>query len=57
MKKDIILLAVIAVVLTSCSTTSTTLKTVAYKGMYDEKPLSILLMPPINNTTAVDAKE
>lgn len=57
MKKNIILVAVITFVLASCSTTSTTLKTVAYKGMYDEKPLSILLMPPINNTTAVDAKE
>lgn len=58
MKKSILIFAVIAVVLTSCSTTtSSTLKTVAYKGMYDEKPLSILLMPPINKTTAVDAKE
>jgi hypothetical protein len=29
----------------------------AYVGMYAERPLSILIMPPINRTTNVDAKE
>jgi hypothetical protein len=29
----------------------------AYGGMYSERPLSILIMPPINKTTNVDAKE
>lgn len=28
-----------------------------YPKMYEEKPLSILVMPPINNTTNVEAKE
>lgn len=28
-----------------------------YPKMYDEKPLSILVMPPINNTTNVEAKD
>ena len=28
-----------------------------YPNMYEEKPLSILVMPPINNTTNVEAKE
>jgi hypothetical protein len=41
----------------SCSTTQPILKTEAYKGMYSEKPLTVLLMPPINKTTSVDAKE
>lgn len=41
----------------SCTVTQPVLKTVAYKGMYSEKPISILLMPPINKSTAVDAKE
>jgi hypothetical protein len=57
MKKITILFVIIAVAFTSCTTTIPVLKTVAYKGMYSEKPLSILVMPPINKTTAVDAKE
>ncbi len=32
-------------------------KSEAYKGMYREKPVTVLLMPPINRSTAVDAKE
>jgi len=41
----------------SCETTSNIKKSVAYKGIYEEKPISILLMPPINKSTNVDAKE
>jgi hypothetical protein len=37
--------------------TSNMTKSIAYKGMYDEKPLSVLLMPPINRSTNVEAKE
>jgi hypothetical protein len=57
MKKTTILIVLITAVFTSCTTTKPILKTVAYKGMYNEKPLSVLLMPPINRSTAVDAKE
>lgn len=57
MKKSIFLFAIIVVTLNSCTTTKQVLKTEAYKGMYSEKPLTVLLMPPINKTTAVDAKE
>ena len=32
-------------------------KLTAYKGIYDTKPLTILIMPPINLSTHVDAKE
>ena len=28
-----------------------------YPGMYEEKPVTLLVMPPINNTANVDAKE
>ena len=41
----------------SCGTTSKLNKSQAYKGIYTEKPLSILIMPPINRSTNVDAKE
>jgi len=57
MKKSTILLVIIAATFYSCSTTQPILKTVAYMGMYTEKPISVLLMPPINRSTAVDAKE
>ena len=57
MKKTILLFAIISVAFSSCTTTVPILKTVAYKGMYNEKPLSVLLMPPINKSTAVEAKE
>lgn len=58
MKKKIIVLSLIAgaVMLSGCGTTMPT-KAKAYTGMYKEKPLSILVMPPINRTTSVDAKE
>lgn len=54
--KKITFLSLIAVVfLSSCAPKIT--KSVAYKGMYDEKPLTVLLMPPINRSMNVDAKE
>lgn len=55
MKKIILLLGVSALFLTSC--VAPIAKSVAYKKMYDEKPVTILLMPPINKSTNVEAKE
>lgn len=48
----------IAIVLcfVSCGTSNTSLKEL-YPKMYEEKPLCILIMPPINNTNNVDSKE
>jgi hypothetical protein len=43
--------------LTACMTTSPGPKSVVYDKMYQQKPLTVLLMPPINNSTNVDAKE
>lgn len=40
----------------SCSTTNA-LKSEQYAKMYEEKPVSILVMPPINRSTKVEAKE
>lgn len=48
----------IAAVFTACSTMSSGVsKGKAYKGIYDSKPVSVLIMPPINKTTNVEAKE
>ena len=41
----------------SCGTTSKLNKAQAYKGIYTEKHLSVLIMTPINISTNVDAKE
>lgn len=57
MKKILLILVIAAAFLTSCTTTAPIKKSVAYKGMYDEKPIAILLMPPINRSTNVESKE
>jgi hypothetical protein len=57
MKKIILFLSLAVVILSSCSTTAPLTKSLAYKGIYDEKPVAILLMPPINRSTEVEAKE
>ena len=54
MKKIIgIIMAVVS--LASCSTPITLSQ--QYPGMYEEKPLSIAIMPPINQTTHAEAKD
>ncbi len=57
MRKNIVVIAVVALVLSSCTTYQPVKKSIAYKGMYDQKPLAILIMPPINKSNNVDAKE
>ena len=51
----IYLLATMAALFTSC-TTPTTLSQ-QYPKMYEEKPLTIAIMPPINQTTHAEAKD
>ena len=57
MKKLIYLSIVLVIALSSCSTYEPISKSKAYEGVYSEKPLSVLLMPPINRSTNVEAKE
>ncbi len=56
MKKYVLLLILIRLI-TSCAAPATVTKKEAYPKMYDEKPLSILVMPPINRSTHAEAKE
>ena len=42
---------------TSCGTMSTVTRGTQYAKMYEEKPITLLVMPPINNSTNVEAKE
>ncbi|MDA9338235.1 DUF799 domain-containing protein [Flavobacteriaceae bacterium] len=57
MKYSIYLLLSATFFIFGCGTTSKLNKVQAYKGMYEEKPLSVLIMPPINRSTNVEAKE
>jgi hypothetical protein len=60
MKKLIFLPIIILIVVSSCSTTSeipSITKSKAYQGIYEEKPLTALIMAPINRSTNVEAKE
>ena len=50
------ILGVVAVIMSGCGATGP-LKSETYKSLYDEKPLSILALPPINKSTKVEAKE
>ena len=54
--KKIIALALVLISMAPCTTTVKTLAE-QYPKMYEEKPLSIAIMPPINKTTHVEAKD
>lgn len=56
MQKRIFPLILLSIVLASCSTTKV-MKSERYPHMYEEQPVSILVMPPINRSTKVEAKE
>ena len=55
--KKLLYLVSLVVVFTACNVTKPVAKSVAYAGVYSEKPLSVLIMPPINRSTNVEAKE
>ncbi len=58
MRRLILLILVIAVMaLTACATWKRPTLEEAYPQMYIDPPVSILIWPPVNNTTAVDARE
>jgi hypothetical protein len=46
-----------ALFLGGCSTPTKTTKSSKFPFMYEERPLTVFVLPPINNTTAADAKE
>ncbi|MBQ4376783.1 MAG: DUF799 family lipoprotein [Bacteroidales bacterium] len=53
--RNILLITVVAVIATSCATSLT--RQSQYPKLYDEHPVTLLVMPPINNTTNVESKE
>ena len=55
--KRILYFVAIVLVMASCSSGKLLPKSETYKNIYEEKPLSILVLPPINKSTKVEAKE
>ena len=53
--KQILMLVLTAIVVVSCSSTITMGE--QYPAMYEEKPVTIAIMPPINQTTHAEAKD
>lgn len=55
--KHLIIALTAALALTACTATQQLTRMQQYQKMYEEKPAVLLVMPPINNTNNVDAKE
>lgn len=55
--KRFILLAIACCLLASCGIGSSYTRGSQYAKMYEEKPITLLIMPPINNSTNVEAKD
>lgn len=53
--KQYILLALVALLVTSCAPQLT--RGTQYPNLYEEKPVAIVVMPPINNTSHAEAKD
>lgn len=56
MRKMILMVAAV-LLLASCGTTSSVTRSERYAQLYKENPVTILVMPPINNSTNVEAKD
>ena len=59
MKKiyNLLMICITVLLFSSCTTSSLHTRASLYPKMYEEKPVSLLVMPPINNTTNVEAKD
>ena len=55
--KRILYFAILCCIATSCGVSSTVTRESQYAKMYEEKPVTLLVMPPINNSANVEAKD
>ncbi len=55
--KRLIPIILLAVVVSSCGLTNQVTRESQYAAMYNDMPVTILVMPPINNTSNVEAKD
>ena len=55
--KRILLFIMLCSIATSCGIMGTVTRESQYAKMYEEKPITLLVMPPINNSNSVEAKD
>ena len=55
--KKLIYIVALAALVSSCGVSSKVTRATQYANMYEEKPITLLVMPPINNSTNVEAKD
>lgn len=55
--KRILYFIILCCMTTSCGMLNTVTRESQYAKMYEEKPITLLVMPPINNSTNVEAKD
>lgn len=55
--KRILYFIILCCMTASCGMISTVTRESQYANMYEEKPITLLVMPPINNSTNVEAKD
>ena len=55
--KRILYFAMLCCIATSCGLLNTVTRESQYAKMYEEKPVTLLVMPPINNSANVEAKD
>ena len=55
--KRILYFITLCCMVTSCGMMNTVTRESQYAKMYEEKPITLLVMPPINNSTNVEAKD
>ena len=55
--KRLLYICLLAVIVSSCGLTSRLSRETQYASMYENMPTTVLVMPPINNTTHVEAKD
>ena len=55
-RHSLLLMVVLPLLLSGCETTHQVTKGEEFPGMYEEQPRSLLILPPINESTDVEAK-
>ena len=55
--KRILYFIMLCCIVTSCGVMNSVTRESQYAKMYEEKPITLLVMPPINNSTNVEAKD
>ncbi len=55
--KRILYFIILCCIVNSCGLMNTVTRESQYAKMYEEKPITLLVMPPINNSTNVEAKD